>query len=1746
MFPEIAGYNVDGLVARYFSSSLYQASSVSDGRAVLIKTLTAAFPDRRDIKRLEREFWVLNDFSGARGVMPVSDIRTLENGNRAIISDGSGQPLSQFLSSGASQDWSLERKVLIAVGLAEALDAVHARKMVHKNVAPQNILIDPQTWIVRLMNFEIATSLTHEHQDRSLSKRLEGSLPYISPEQTGRMSNDLDHRSDFYSLGVVIFELLFGKLPFKAQSQLEWVHAHIGKLPDFPAPNEQSLPPQLLDIVRRLLEKSPETRYQSCFGLLQDLYECHRQLARTGRIEPFVLGQRDVSEVFCIPQQLFGREAELARLRALFDTVVRGGSEICMISGTAGVGKSAIVDALDKNFFSANGYFLCGKFDQFERAKPYAGISAAFAGLVQNLLTESAETLADWRTDMLEVLGGNAQVLIDVIPELETVFGPQPAASALPPTEAQNRLQITFVNFVRHLSARGRPLILYIDDLQWSDGPTLNLLGRLATARDIGHLFIIGSLRDNEVDKNHQFSLMRDDIAKDRTVHDVILGPLNREAVGEIVAGAVRTVPEQVDDLSDLIYRQTEGNPFFVTELLKTFVDESHIQFDRKTGHWTWDFDAISKAKLSDDIVEFLIGNLGKLPSDTQEALRFAACIGHEFDLKMLSVVHQRSYGDLGLALMSALERNVILPLDEGYQLFDAAAIKASTSLDLSVNPRFRFLHDRLHQAAYELIDDKNKQRVHLKIGRLLQQNAGSTPDDEQTVKITSHLNEACELIESGAEKEALARLNLRSAQIAHDASSYHSGLHYLRTARALLPQDAWASHYVLTKDIALLFAQTVYLNGLHEEADSELNTVLEYAHSALEKAQVLSMRTRHYSTLGRMQDSIEAALQGLQLLGIDISNNVDDSVVENEIRAIAENLGGREVADLINAPRMSDPEISAAVGLLMEIFPPAFLSGAGKLFHLLVLKSVNLSLRYGNSTETAFAFAAYGMLLCGTLNQPAKGNEYGKLALAMNDSFEDIGLKSRIIYVYTMFNHHWSHPWSSMTDLFKQGIESGYQSGDLLYLAYNAQDCIIWDPTLDLDTAIAQQTKYLEIVKDCNYADSYDSASLFLQMLLNFAGQTEGNYALGDENFDEAARLEGMRERGFITGVANYNIYKAEIHCLYRDFEGALPFVQDQEALCASVMSLPQLVRFRFLAFLTYANQETPADATQAAFMTEHVEQMVRWAQNCPQNFSHLEMAMRAEQNRLSGNLLMAFEGYETAARIAGENGFLRDRAMIHELCMQAYRDAGLAGAADGNLRAARNCYQRWGATRKLEMLDDGASSQTGALRIANAPTDAATFDKTGAITHDALDLASVMEAARAISSEIKLDALLSRTMKILLESTGAQRGVMVSKEGNHYAIEMEQKVDLGPVDAGATLAESVPLSVVNYVLRTRRPLVLDDASASTNFSNDPYVTARGTRSVLCAPIVRAEHFEGVIYLENDLAPGAFPEERVALVDLLAAQASISMENAKLYVGLEQKVQERTIELVQKSTALEAVANQMSKYLSPQLYRSIFDQQKEVRLTTERKRLTVFFSDLVGFTETVDRMESDDLTAFLNQYLSEMAELAIAHGATIDKFVGDAIVIFFGDPETRGEPEDALACVNMAIAMRKRLNVLRREWLAAGMEKPWRVRMGIHTGTCTVGNFGSEARMDYTMVGGSVNLASRLEGAANPGAILISDATYSHIKDRINCSEHGEIQMKGISRPVQTYEVIDAFGPDDRALSSEQQSGAALGKFLN
>ncbi|MEO6779285.1 MAG: AAA family ATPase, partial [Gemmatimonadaceae bacterium] len=1636
----IPGYEIVDEVQHAGPFAVLRARRDSGGH-VMLKTPRLQYSARRDIAELRREFKILSEFD-LPGVVHAQSLVEWGSGNLAIEMDDAGVSLAEQMARAPGKPIALGEFFNIAIQLARTLGELHEHNIVHKNVVPQNVFIDPSGH-VQLADFAICSQLSRERQDPQLSARIEGSLPYISPEQTGRMSRDVDYRSDYYTLGVTFFEMVTGRLPFNASNALEWVHCHVGQMPPTAHAVDRDVPDALSQIIAKLLAKSAEDRYQSSYGLIADLERCRDAFAATGHIERFALGEFDVSRSFQIPQQLYGREADVEQLAALFDDVAHGGTGVCLVSGYPGVGKSALVNELGKAIVRSRGYLVEGKFDHFQQSTAYSAFARAFGSLAKQLLGEPANRLAEWRDALHAALGSNAALLVDLVPELLPIMGEQLPVPELPPAEAQNRFQIVVLNFVRVFATAQHPLVIFLDDLQWSDVPTLNLLARLATTRDMAHLLLIGAYRANAVDVSHPLTVTLDQIRRSREVVETTLAPLELGAVERLTADTLRTTVERTRPLAQLVFDKAQGNPFFTKELLRSLHESGAIRFAPESGRWEWDTESVASASVADNVVDFMIAALRRLPEPTQELLQFASCIGNTFDLRTLCIIAGRNYASAGADLDAALARQLILPLTESYRLVAAADPDAAPS-PAGAGVRYRFQHDRVHQAAYALIDPERKQAVHLSMGRVLLRNASATELDERLLEVVAHLNIGRSLITDADERHTLARLNRDAGMKAIRSSAYDAALDLLQVSLELLGADAWRTDFDLMLDVAKDVQQCAYLTRDYVAADAWTETVLAHARTPLDCAEALSARTRQYATMGRMRESIQAALSGLNELGYQVKAEPTAQDVEREAANVTRNLKDRAIADLIDAPEITDPETRIALRLLMEVFAAAFLSGSGTLFPYLILSGVNLSLVNGSGSEAAFAYAAYGMLLCGELNDPTLGYQYGRLGVDMNERFHDIALKSRIIYVYAMFVHHWSNHWASMTPWFVKAIEAGYQSGDMLYLAYSAQDCIIWDPTLELATASREQRKYLAIVKDCEYQDSYDSGTLFLQMQLNFQGRTDGQFSMNDGSFDERRCVDGMRQRGFMTGVANYHIYKAEIHALYGDFAGAMEHVEAQDRLVASAMSLPQLVRFCIVAFLTraalYPAMPKAARPATLARLYADLAQMTAWAAGCTANFEHLRLTMVAELARLENRQGDALAGYEQAATAARESGFMRDEAVAQELAARYLLASGLPRAAEGYVRAARYLFERWGARRKVDQMDNAYAALIG-------PGADGVSAATPTVDSTSLDMSSVIKASQTISGEIVVDRLLRTTLDLLLENAGGTRGFFIVQNGDELVVraQAEDTDDVPrlalPLTLGAAQELLVPLSIVNNVLRTGAPLVLEDGTKAGRFASDPYLLHARPKSVMCVPIQHQKRFSGAIYIENNLTTGAFSEARVEVIKLLAAQAGISMENARIY--------ENQLRLT----------NAQSRFV-PGQFLEIMGRRDiaDVGLGEFVARdMSVMFADLRAFTPLAEHLQPRQVIDLLNRYFSSIGGPIADAGGFIDSYNGDEIMALF--------PLPALRAVSAGIAMHHALTRFNRESMAGG-GPALAMGIGVNSGALVLGTVGSQERLKCGVVG--------------------------------------------------------------------------------
>ena len=1509
----IPGYDIALKLYEDTNSLVYRGQRKSDKNPVVLKLLNKSYPSPIELARFNHEYRMLASLN-LEGVIRAYSLEKSGNSLVMVLEDFGGESLGRIIASGPL---SLADFFPLSIRLADILGQVHQHDVMHKDINPSNIVWNPKTDQVKIIDFGIATELSRENLKACNPDILEGTLRYMSPEQTGRMNREVDYRTDFYSLGITFYELLTGTLPFHAEDKMGWVHCHMARAPIDPCTVNPEIPEAITEILSKLLAKNAEDRYQSALGLSRDLEVCRKQWQNKGLVENFTPGQWDVSERFHIPQKLYGREQEVAALMNAFETVAQGHTQLMLVAGYSGVGKSSLVSEVHKPIVEKQGYFIEGKFDQFQANIPYSALAQAFRGLVGQLLSEPGDRLELWKKKLLEALGPNGQIIIELVPELERVIGKQPPVQELNPTEAQNRFQMTFRNFVKVFARKEHPLVIFFDDLQWSDVPTLKSIESFMGSAEIRHLLLIGAYRDNEVHDGHPLMMTIDEVKKcettsNRLLLQLFLDPLGLSTVNRIIADTLHCETERSRPLAELIFKKTNGNPFFVNELLKNLYRENCFSFVHEKGCWDWELEIIEEMGISENVVELMINRLKKLPTDTQNSLQMASCIGSTFDLKTLSLIEEQSPSRTARVLWEAVKQEIILPLGDQHRLAhtmptcdqenettaggglaasDLPSGKPDQGCDFEVS--YRFQHDRVQQAAYALIADEHKNEVHLQIGRLMLLDTQAAELEEEVIEIVRQLNEGRTLIEDDKEREELARLNLMAGKKAKASIAYRPALQYFTTAMELLPPSPWENQYALTFEIFNAAAECAYICGEVELGETQSDILLTHARTRLEKADIFRMRLIQYTLLGKLESAIEQGKQGLSLLGIRMPAKATKLSVFKEVMWAKWALGRRKIADLIQLPLLSDPEKQLALTILMELGPAAYTAGDDNLLALAAIKQAHYSMRHGNALPSGYAYVCYSFILGFILGDLKSGYEFGKLGLKLNARFDSREMDCKVQSLYCIFVHHWHHHWKTIAHECSKAVELGMQSGEFRYTAYAAFVLPTWAIVSNIEQALQQREKTLSIIAETNYHDFWDITKITQQFLLNLQGRTNARLSLSDAAFDETKCLQRIEH--FPTGLTVYYIYKLRIYYTYGCKPEALKCLCDADKWIHALLSSSQNVDFCLYAFLTLAAQlpEMKANEKRSAWkrMKKEYRQMSRWAEHCPVNFLHLRRLMEAEMARLSGKLQEAEIRFDQAIKTARENEFLCDEALANELaakCCLAQEKEKIAGLY---MKEARYLYTRWGASAKVEDLDE----KYGHLLMErperkDAAGKAGQASDTGSskTSSDILDLTSVMKASQVISGEIIMDRLLKQLMLILIENAGAQKGCLILEREGILMVEARtdtddnEKIVLAPLPMDAY--KELSPAIVRYVIITDESVILDDASNEGLFTGDDYVRERKPKSLLCIPIKHHGNLVSVLYLENNHTIGAFTSERVDVLRTLTSQAAISIDNANTY----------------------------------------------------------------------------------------------------------------------------------------------------------------------------------------------------------------------------------------------------------------------
>jgi len=1441
--------------------------SQADVPSVLLLTPVSTRPAPESLKRIVHEYSLRDALDSAWAVRPLA-LSQQRGQTTLVLEDPGGETLDQLLPGPVEMTQFLR----FAIGLATALSGLHKSKLIHKDVKPANVLYNSATGQVRLMGFGIASRLPRERQAPEPPEFIAGTLPYMAPEQTGRMNRSIDSRSDLYALGVTLYEMLTGSLPFSASDSMELVHCHIARQPAPPGERLKNVPGPVSAIVMKLLAKTGEERYQTAAGAENDLRRCLAEWETQHRVEEFPLGEHDTPDRLLIPEKLYGRASEVDALLASFDRVLAGGrTELVLVSGYSGIGKSSVVNELHKSLVSPRGLFASGKCDQYNRDIPYATLAQAFQSLIRALLSKSEEELRKWRDALHEALDPNGQLIVNLVPELRLIIGEQLPVPEVPSQDAQGRFQLVFRRFISIFARPEHPLALFLDDLQWLDAATLDLMEDLLTRTDMHHLLLIGAYRDNEVTSAHPLMRKLEAIRQAGViVQDIILAPLAREDLERLIADSLHCETEHAIPLAQLIHGKTAGNPFFVIQFISTLAEEALLTFDYGEGRWSCDLNRIHSKCYTDNVVDLMVGKLSRLPVETQKALRQLACLGNNAEVAMLRMAYQSSTEEIDGQLWEAVRAGLIVRSDDSY----------------------RFLHDRVQEAAYSSIPEELRAEAHLRIGRLL---AAETPPDkreERIFEIVNQFNRASYLITSDEEREWVAELNLIAGRRAKTSTAYVSALSYLAAGRALLTEQSWDDHYELIFPIEFLIAECELLTANMVAAESRLSMLAERAKRAHDIAVVTRLRLTLYTTLYRSDRAVEVCLEYLRRGGTDWSPHPTRDEVRREYDQIWSLVGSRQIEEFVDLPLMTNPDPLDVVDVLTEFVAPALFTDEN-LLSLVICRMVNLSLQYGNSDGSCFAYVWFAIIAGPRFSNYEAGSRFGQLGY---DVVEKRGLKRFQARTYMSFGDivlPWTRHVKTGRDLVRRAFDAAYRVGDLTFAAYSRSHLITnllaaGDSLADVQR---EAEDGLEFAQKVRFGLVIDQITAQLGLIRTLRGLTPRFGSFNHDGFDELRFEQHLStEPGVEVKWRWYSIRKLQARFFAGDYASAVAAASTAQPMLWTSPSQFETAEFHFYGALSHAACWDSASPGQRplhfeALVTHH-RQLEIWAEHCPENFENRAALVGAEIARIEGRVIDAEGLYEKAIRSARANGFIHNEALANEVAARFYAGRGFDKIAHAYLQDARYGYVRWGATGKVRQLD-GLYPYLGEERpVAGVASMIGT-----SVEH--MDLATVIKVSQAVSGEIILEKLIDTLMRTAIEHAGAERGLLILPQGNELRIEAEATTsgDTVIVRRKQAAVSGLPESVVHFVVRTHQPVILDDAGAHNNsFSADTYIRQLRARSILCLPFVSQTKLIGVLYLENNLTPRVFTPTRIAVLKLIASQAAISLENARLYVDLEER----------------------------------------------------------------------------------------------------------------------------------------------------------------------------------------------------------------------------------------------------------------
>ncbi|MBX0330561.1 AAA family ATPase [Oscillochloris sp. ZM17-4] len=1600
----ISGYRLIEQVAEHTHCAIYRAHSDRDNRPVILKLLADPRPSPEDLDRFQREYAILRALDVPE-VIRCYRMELVDRRPMLVLEDFGGTALSQL---GLAGRLHIEQFLDIAIAIAASIGQVHQAAVIHKDINPANIVYNPATGELKLIDFSLATRLRREEVGFQSPATLEGTLAYLSPEQSGRMNRPVDYRTDLYSLGVTLYELATGRRPFRSEDPLELVHAHLARQPQPPQQLNPQLPPAVAAVIMKLLAKSADDRYQSAQGLRADLAYCREHLGMPEDLAGFVPGLHDRAERFQIPQALYGRDADVTQLVAAFARAADGGRELLLVSGPPGIGKTVLVHEIHRSVTARRGFFVGGKFDQLQRTVPYRAWAQVFTDLIAHLLTESAERLAAWQATIQAALGDSASVLIALIPNLELVLGPQPDAPPLEGKEAQSRLEFLLRGFVRALARPEHPLAIFLDDLQWADAASLSLLQLLLSEADTGSLLLIGAYRDAEVGPAHPLMMTIADIRQaGATITSLELQPLSRDEANQLIADTLACPTDLAQPFTNLLYQKTQGNPFFTTQLLQVLHVEHLITFDTAAGRWETDLAQVRAFALTDDAVAFLAQQLQKLPPETQALLALAACIGGQFDLATLALAAGRPADAVGADFWHALQMGLVLPTSERYQFRSVTSAEVAQQGTAQAGPTYHFLHDQVQQAAYSLLAESDRQATHLRIGRLLLEHTPEAMREARLFDIVYQLNQGRALLTEQSERDALARLNLRAGQKARAAAAFPVARAFFTTGLNLLDADGWRHDYELTLRLTEAAAEAAYLCGDFATMEQLGAVVLAEAHSVLDQIKVYEVMLQTMLAQNQLVECVQLGLRVLRQLGVDLPDEPGPADIGAALMGAQAAWQAQGITTLGDLPPMSDPTQLAAMRICSNVLPASFICSPA-LYVVLTFTEVSLSIQYGNTAISSHSYACCAHLLCGVFGDIETGHQFGQLAVDLQRRLQAKEFECKVESIVYAFVNHWKAPIRDSLLPIRTAHFSGLETGDYQFAGYAAVMYSGFIYVLGIEKDLAQLRAETVALNETIYRTRQMTSFQYSQMLRQAMHDLiEGRAAttnLQGDYYDEHAMLPQHIAANDRMGLFVLHSHKQLLNYHFGAYAQAVEDSAQAEQYLDAVAGFPYVPLFvvydSLARIAAYRVGHGDAEEVQAQVEANQAK-VAGWAQHAPMNWQHAWELVEAERQRVFGQAWEAMEAYDRAIAGARTHGFLREAALANELAAGFYQERGKEQLAQAHMQAAHAGYLRWGADAKAAQLEQRHAhwlAPDGAGHRAGPYTTSHTVSST--TSGAPLDLGSVIKASQAIAGEIALPRLLDRMIRIVIENAGAQRGALLLARGDGWGVAAYGEVDAPDIiilpEGEPPDSAGVSPGLVHYVARTRERVVLNDAAHTGAFTGDPVIQQRQAKSVLCAPLLNQGQVSGILYLENNLAAGAFTADRVELLTMLSAQMAMSLDNAHSYARLEAKVVERTRDLAKAKevaerandlktkflanmshelrTPLNAILN-FTRFLSKERYGTLSERQVELQ-----QRVLVNAEHLLGLINDILDLSKIE-AGKIDLHRDEVAVLPLLHG---------------------------------------------------------------------------------------------------------------------------------------------------------------------